>query len=847
MGRSTPILLDGQEWSCKGYLGEEWRMRRAYAPDTGDVHGWLPARVPGSVLDDVVRAGEAPDPLVDMNSRACEWVPERSWVYRREVELAAVEGRVELQLDGIDHAADIFVNGTEVGSHIGAFTPATFDVTDLVRSGTNLIVIVLAPAPRSQPHIGRTSLVKNSKSRMTYGWDFCPRMIHLGIWDRTRLTFEGPATITDLFARPWLSADADEGGVACAVEVRADEAASGVLTLELERDGDVLTTSRSTVELCASEQVLAGEVRIASPERWWPNGYGDQPLYRLRASIEIRGIQDVREVTTAFRHVALVANEAAPPDARPYTLMVNGERIYVQGWNWVPMDVHHGVEQDDRLDHLLGLAARADVNLLRVWGGGPIERSSFYERCDRLGIMVWQEFPLSSSIFGSEPSHDPAYVQAMAAEARGIVRGRRNHPSLVLWCGGNELDDADGNPADGSHEVLVALEEVVTELDPDRAWLPTTPTGPTATCTMAAIDADPDGQHDVHGPWEHQGLADQRALYDRATSLLHSEFGVEGMANLVTIEAWLSPQHRWPTDRSNPHMVHRGDFWNNTPLLEEVFGPIEELTSLVAASQLLQADGLRYAIEANRRRQWRQSGSIPWQLNEPFPNVFSTSSVDHSGRPKAAYYAVAEAYAPLLVHARVPTQAWGGIDRFEATVWLSSRNEHLAGAQVVASLRDSSGECRRTERSDVEELGSGSTPVSELSWVLDPEGPALFWLDLQATDRADRLRATNRYLCARGEDLRAMWDLPTPELEVTWEEPGRRLAVRNVGRSVAVGVTARDARPARAPGYLWFGAGHLTLFPGERHHIDLGWTGVASGQAPPVVVDAWNHEGVEVA
>jgi beta-mannosidase len=844
----STVPLDGAVWACKGYLDEEWMLRRATDPDSRDIHGWLPATVPGSVLDDVVRAGQAPDPMIDLGSRACEWVPARTWVYRREVELDAVDGPVRLEFDGIDHAARVFVNGTEVGGHRGAFVPVRWEVTEAIRPGRNVVAVVLERAPDLPSHFGRTETASEAKSRMSYGWDFCPRLPHLGIWRSARLRFPPPVAIEDL----WVRSDGEPGTAArlsWRLELEARQAATVRLWVALEHapDGgpEPVGGEERTLELGAGKHEVRGEIEVPDPRWWWPNGCGDQPRYCLRARVGAQGREDVREVVTALRSVEFVANADAPADARGYTVVVNGCRLYLQGWNWVPTSVHHGVPDPQRLEHHLGLAVRAGANLLRVWGGGPIESSDFYDGCDRLGLLVWQEFPLSSSLLGSVPPREPATVERFVAAAAGIVRSRRSHPSLALWCGGNELEDPAGTPAGDGDPLLDALHRVVIELDPDRAWLPTSPTGRVKTCTLTSIGTDPDGLHDVHGPWEHQGLTGQRNLYDRSTSLLHSEFGVEGMANLETIEAFVSEGNRWPADRSNPHVVHRGDFWVNAELLHEVFGPLDDPARLVDASQLLQADGLRYAIEANRRRQWRQSGSIPWQLGEPFPNVFCTSVVDHAGRPKAAYYAVAEAYADLLVSARTETQAWADHTSVDAELWLGQHGDRLRRARVEATLIDHRGRgLGETSVFEAEPAAGGSTRIADVRWPLPPAEVPLFWLALTLRDDAGRPRATNRYLLARAGDLRAATGLPPCQLVVRRSAAEGSLTVRNVGDHVAMGVRAHDARPPRAPGYVWFDTGHLTLLPGESRKIRVGWIG--TGASPPLAVGAWNTDRIVV-
>jgi len=851
----TRIPLDGDRWRCKGYLGQEWRMRRAYAPDTRDVHGWHPATVPGSVVADLVAAGEVADPRVDRNSRHCEWVADRTWVYRRHVALTEpLDGRrVVLHFEGIDHAAEVFYNGEPVGAHEGMFTPAEFDVTAALTSDDNVVSVVLAPAPANQPQVGDSALVATTKSRMTYGWDFCPRLVHLGVWDSAWLDVVDGVRITDVHARPRLGAGLARAEVAWEATVQVE--GPGGLTVEaaVVLDGEVVARQARTTVPAEAALSLGGSLTVERPALWWPNGAGDQPLYELRVHARLEaGGEDTREARFGIRRIELVANQSAPPGARPYTFVVNGVRIYAQGWNWVPLDLHHGVDDPERLAHLVQLAARAHVNLLRVWGGGLIEKESFYDLCDSHGIMVWQEFPLSSSGMASRPSSDPGYVGRVAAAAERIVVRRRNHPSLALWCAGNELNDAAGLPLDDSEPVVAALREVVGRLDPDRAWLPTSPTGPHAICSLEAIERDPHGQHDVHGPWEHQGLDGQRTLFNQATSLLHSEFGVEGLTNLSTLAAFLSPRHRWPANRSNPYWVHRGDWWINTPLVERAFGgSIDDLQTLVAASQLLQAEGLRYAVEANRRRQWRNSGSLPWQFNEPFPNGFCTSAVDYRGRPKAAYHEVAAAYRPLHASARFATLAWQGRGDFAAQLWVHSSRERLDGAQLQAALVDARGRRHRRQSWGLDLLGGQSRSVADVHWPVPAPGSELFWLDLRLLDADGAERSSTRYLFSRAADLAPLRRLPPTDLAVSAAPgavPGAPVAlrVRNTGAVTAVKVTLADARAATAAGYAWFGDSHFDLLPGEQRRVEVGWRGVPASQRR-VTVRAWNVPEVVVA
>jgi beta-mannosidase len=656
----------GAEWQLRGWLGDEWRWHVA---KPWDAPGWLPARVPGSVVDDLVRAGEVPSPYVERNSRLAEFAAARTWIYRTRV-----TGERTLEFEGVDHECEVFLDGEPVAQHVGAFTPFRVDVP----AGDHLLAVAVFAAPESEAQVGKTSRVRVHKPRMNYGWDFCPRLVHQGIWRPV-----GPPR-----SYPHVTYEDGVGRV--------------------ELDGALL-------------------LEVENPALWWPNGAGEQRLYRA-GNFEV-----------GFRSVELDED---------YRLRVNGVELPIRGWNWVPIDVNYGVPRPEKLEHLLRLLQRAHVNLVRVWGGGVIESDEFYEWCDRLGLLVWQEFSQSSSGLESVPSDDPAFVETLAADAREIVPRRAHHPSLAIWCGGNELDADDSTPA------LAALKSVVQELDPSRAWLPTSPVG----------------ERDVHGPWEHQGLRAHYAHYDTRTSRLHSEFGVEGMTNRRALDELISPERRWPADRSNPVYEHLGAWWNNAPLVREAFGGrIADVETMRRASQWLQYEGLRYAVEATIRR---GAGVIPWQFNEPVPNAWCTCAVDWHGEPKPAYWGVARAYggAPS---ARFATCCWGGLDEVRAHVSSPARLLDLDGRVVAEG-------------------------DAEISAPLDAFAHDVFLLDVEG----------NRYVMTRTESLAPLLDLPPATLVLDGE------AIENAGNVAALGVVLEAGDRWQA-----FADNILDLLPGERRTV----------------------------
>jgi beta-mannosidase len=683
--------LDGDDWQLRACLGREWEWH--VGPDKPwDAPHWLPARVPGSVLDDLVRAGAAVSPYHERDSLQSEWVPDRSWIYRRRV-----RGPGTIVFEGVDYEATVFVDGEERAHHTGLFAPFAVELA----AGEHLLAVVVHAAPPSESQVGRTRDVRVHKPRLGYGWDFCPRIVHQGIW-RSVLLYEGAPP--DVEPSVLL-----EDGV-------------GVV-----RAGD-------------------DEVRIQAPALWWPNGLGDPHLHR----VSIGG----RELDVGFRTVALQDD---------YTLVVNGKQTAIRGWNWTPIDPLYGVPRPEKLARLLELAAGANVNLLRVWGGGLLETEEFYAHCDRLGLLVWQEFSLSSSGMDSTPAVDDVFVRQLESEAREIVPRIRSHPSLAIWCGGNELT------ADDSHPALAALRGVVAELDPSRAWLTTSPRG-----------------DDVHGPWEHQGLRRHYELYDNATARLYSEFGVEGMTNPAALEALVDEQNRWPADRSNPVYEHLGAWWNNAPLVQECFGGrLTHLELLRRASQWLQYEGLRYAVEASLRR---GCGTIPWQFNESFPNAWCTSAVDYHGMPKPAYWGVARAYRAGHVSAQFATSAWGGESEVRARIHgdCTARLVDLRGTVVA------------------EGIGEIAAPLASIE-------TDVFVLDLDGR---------NRYVMTRTANLAPLLDLEPAELDVS--RAGSRLTLRHAGGPAALGIVVEAASVSDSV---------LDLLPGESRTLE------AEGE---LVIGGWN-------
>jgi beta-mannosidase len=880
------VSLDGDDWQVYHLLPNEWRWRKVWEAEPPEAPARrLSAVVPGHVQSDLLDAGVLPHPYEGLNSRLWEWTSERDWVYTKEFDAPAAPegGVVRLRFEGVDHTAHVFLNGELLGEHAGTLVPFELDVTDrLRRDAVNRLLVVVERAPDGQAQIGWTSRVRHWKPRFAYGWDWCTRLVPLGIWDSVSLEETGSAWLRDVAIHPNLSEDLKEAALSLVVSFGCREPQPVMVHAEITRLGLPVGAAEDLIKVFGADTSLVQSVTVRRPDLWWPNGTGDQPLYEARVTLATREgeVLDQRVVSFGIRRVELLPNEGAPEEALAYTFAVNGERIFAKGWNWVPLDHLCGRLMPDRYERFLTLARDAHVNLLRVWGGGLLERKAFYELCDRFGIMVWQEFPQSSSGLDNRPSTDDAYMTLVREQAPALVARRRNHPSLVLWCGGNELTHDDFTPLTSEHTVLAELKQAVDLDDPGRLWLPTSPSGP----TFLPDPDHPGRSHDVHGPWSFLGVPEHYRYHNGIEPLLYSEFGVEGAANLEALQAIAAVRREasgaspagpareelpaveltphashltaplWPVERTNPLWMHHGGaWWFQGERVEQLFGPLPDLPAFVWAGQWLQAEGLRYAVEASRRRKWRCSGTLPWQFNEAWPNATCTNAVDYFGEPKPAYDVVRRAYRPFHVSAAYETIAWHGRPEFACDVWLHNSGEAKELLNVVVTLADVGGQVFVQENLAAEAPAASSENAGDVRWRLPAGYAGVFVLFLQVVDEEGQVLAENAYLHSAAPEPAFAPVLTAPRVRVeavsgqqsavsdqqsAVSEAARRcgftgaLTLRNAGEAFALGVRvgAPEGRQFR------FSDSYLILPPGEERTI-----GVA-GDADAVRVTGWNVE-----
>ncbi len=636
--------LANQAWTLAGCVPFFWENAKAMetgAQPTFEI-AKVPARLPGSVQGALLEAGIIPDWNAGVNHRACEWVENRHWVFETRVPLAWLKGKARARLlaEGLDGNGRVFWNGVCAGRFDNAFVPHAFELAIPKTTDDVLLMIVFETPPRWLGQFGRTSEMREWKTRFGYSWDWMTRLVQIGVYDRLRIEVrdDAAAPVFEAF-RCYTEYDpATRQGV-----VRAQGDASGAHAVRLElRNAERVTATREYTpgELANGICWSVGEVAA-----WWPNNMGEQALYRVVATaLDAKGVaHDCRERTVGFRRIEWRPCEGAPVAADPWICVVNNRPVFLQGINWTPIQCNFADATDAALRGRVNAWRDAGMNTFRVWGGAVLERGAFYEACDRAGMLVWQELPLSSSGIDNEPPTDAASLETLGQIARGYAVRRQHHPSLFLWCGGNELQTAhDGSPGCGkplnaSHPALRRAGEVFNALDPTRRFLATSSSGPNF---YANFENYGKGVHwDIHGPWTlgDMTLEKWREYWAHDDALIRSETGAPGASSPELIRQYTGGMDPLPISLANPYW-RRMPWWVESDAFARAHDgrAPADLEVYCAWSRARQAEALVIAFCSAKERFPRCGGFLFWMGHDTFPCCTNTAIMEFDGTPKPA-------------------------------------------------------------------------------------------------------------------------------------------------------------------------------------------------------------------
>ncbi len=666
-GRSCIISLSGSDWRLHDDAdGKGADLGLALADPSGP--GWIPASVPGNVQADLEAAHQlmplwygAGDPRMHEATR-------KDWWYRKDFEVPAdlAGRRVRLAFDGVDHECEVWLNGRRIGRNAGMFRRFGFDVADGLKFGQkNRLAVRISriPAPLAPlviaadaPGGGRVgdavhktrAFLKELKSPTNAGWDWAVAVYTLGIWKDVWLEATGPARIQWVRVRTDLMDHYSKASVKVGLNIdsQADMKAKVSLRAAHKQSAAVRTID---VALKKGANAIEVEMPLDQPALWWPNGQGDQPLYELESEIREAGsdeLMDRRTTRFGVREIRWEQVPGAPEDfINPLKLVVNGRPVRQMGSNMIPPDILFG-RIDRRGLRLLELAQAGGINCLRIWGGGVIFSEAMYDRADELGIMFLQEFPLANGW----PETDAVFLANFETTITDIVKQTRNHPCIVEWSGGNEMPWKNGT----QHPALQLLEKIVREQDGRifRATEPAQGSGRHGTYTYV--------YHNEPAPylsWLGAGKSNLYQRYNTCQQMRISEFGTNSPSNLEVWHREIPPSSQWPLeDLSDPILIRKNVFhgamlaqnWLHKEIIDGLFGPPDGLGQLVQAGQFLGAEGLRYAMDALRRKGTALGGGfMSWDYNEPWPNGAGSYMIDYDGRPLMNYDFVRQALAPI--------------------------------------------------------------------------------------------------------------------------------------------------------------------------------------------------------
>jgi beta-mannosidase len=664
------LSLDGT-WQLGHSDGE--RGRPAYALDPKHAADrYFPAQVPGCVHLDLLKVGLIDEPTLGLNSLRARWVEECIWTYRREfiVPAEALGRPAWLVFGQLDLDAKIYLNGKLLATHHNAFLPCRIALGDQLRSGPNHLVVQIdagligagdkaSVGLGNQNHYAYSRALHKShwlrKPAFQFGWDWTARLGNVGLSGSVHLEFTAAALRLERVV-PLVQVAEDLASAAVTVRVWAENLRLESQTVTLRvRLPELGLEQTHTQALAPGEDRLELKFEARDFALWWPRGHGEARLYRLE--VELLAADGSHHasppIQLGFRHVRM--DERPHPESGNYCILtVNHRPIFLKGANWVPADMLLARITDQTNDTLIDRALEANFNFLRVWGGGLYERDAFYARCDREGLLVWQDFAYACAKY---PLQDEALFLSAKAEARHHIRRLASHPSLVVWCGNNEMEC--GNWHWGYDRGIIfpdyaffhhVLPRLLQEEDPTRVYRASSPLSPGG---QSPARDDMGDQHNWKVSLEH---GDYRAWRDMACRMM-TEAGYLGPASLPTLRdclpAGASPEVTRFAWRHHDNSV---DSWHLPSLPDQSF---EEHTGHAVADLSLEAfaylggvlhgEALGVFIDNFRWRQFDASAACFWMFNDCWPTTRSWTIVDYGLRRTPAFWAVRRGFAPLRV------------------------------------------------------------------------------------------------------------------------------------------------------------------------------------------------------
>ena len=633
---------------------------------------WRPAQVPGTVYQDLINHKQLPDPFYGINEQKIQWVENEDWEYRTAFTVTPEQLKrddAQLVFEGLDTYADVYLNGALLLKADNMFVGYTIPVKSQLRIGENLLHIYFhSPIRQTLPqynsngfnypadndHHDKHLSIFSRKAPYSYGWDWGIRMVTSGIWRPVTIRFYDAASISDYHVKQLALTD-QLANLSNELEI------NNILSRPLQAEVRINTSFERSAEKSISQAItlqpginhVSIPSEVASPVRWMPNGWGKPALYDFSAQIIVEDkVVAEQSHRIGLRTVRLV-NEK-DKDGESFYFEVNGVPMFAKGANYIPQDALLTNVTTERYQTLFRDIREANMNVIRVWGGGTYEDDRFYDLADENGILVWQDFMFACTPYPS----DPTFLKRVEAEACYNIRRLRNHASLAMWCGNNEILEAlkywgfnKNFPPEIYQEMFRGYDKLfhqllpakVKELDADRFYIHSSP--------YFANWGRPEswGIGDSHnwGVWYGQKTFES---LDTDLPRFMSEFGFQSFPEMKTISTFAAPEdYQIESEVMNAHQKSSiGNALIRTYMERDYIIP-EKFEDFVYVGLVLQGQGMRHGLEAHRRNRPYCMGTLYWQLNDSWP-VVSWSSIDYYGNWKALHYQAKRVFAPILIN-----------------------------------------------------------------------------------------------------------------------------------------------------------------------------------------------------
>ncbi|GAB1155345.1 glycoside hydrolase family 2 protein [Paenibacillus illinoisensis] len=727
---------------------------------------WLPAQVPGCVHTDLLKLDKIPDPFYGTNEKEIQWIDKKDWEYRTVFDInedLLSQEHLEIVFDGLDTYADVYVNDQHVLSADNMFRVWNVDVKSIVKASGNVLRIrfrspiqedlpkleklgYALPASNDQSDVGglgdkRVSIFAR-KAPYHYGWDWGPRFVTSGIWREARLEGWSEVRINDVFIRQ-NEVTASAASLTAIVEVETFNPIETII--RIGTDGQ---TWEQAASLQAGVQTIEIPVSINEPKLWWSRGLGDPHMYSFVTEV-LKGEQVLADSTvkTGLRSIRLVRDKDEA--GASFYFELNGVAVFAKGANHIPNDSFITEITAERYRHEIVSAAESNMNMLRVWGGGIYEEDVFYELCDEYGLLVWQDFMFACSMYPG----DEAFLNSVRHEAIDNVKRLRNHPSIVLWCGNNEIDSAwahyieDGGwgwkkdyNAEQREKIWADYEAIFHELLPEvvEAYAPGVDYWPSSPLVSLTNDekqhANPStSEGDIHywGVWHSVEPFENYNVY---VGRFMSEYGFQSFPEYKSVRKYAEEEDL--ALESEVMLAHQKNGAGNRLIkqyMDMYMHEPKDFPSFLYMSQVLQAEAMKTAIEAHRRRKPYCMGTLYWQMNDCWP-VASWAGMDYFGNWKALQYYAKRSFSDVLVSV-------DGTNEDRTDVYLISDQLQPVEGQLQVQLIGFDGTVYREEEHAVSlESNSGKQVLSlnNTDWLQGHDAAAtLLRLELKQNGHAN--------------------------------------------------------------------------------------------------------------